>query len=71
MKDLVLNTIDDLVKELLYYGRKEDEKLPVGAIDELVKNNEITVDEMSKRFNKTLSNTLDRIQSSMESRKND
>jgi hypothetical protein len=31
---------------LLYYDRKEDEDLPVGTIEEMVMNGEVTLDEI-------------------------
>ena len=43
---IIMCTIDDAISDLLYYDRKEDEDLPVGAIQELVAKGEITVDEM-------------------------
>lgn len=49
-KELILMTVEDLIGELLYYGRKEDEDLPRGAIEEALKNGEITVDEIAEQF---------------------
>lgn len=46
----ILNTIDDLVANLLYYDRKEDENLPRGAIEQAVEHGVITVDEMIEKF---------------------
>lgn len=50
MKDRILNKISDLVADLLYYNRKEDEELPEGRIEELISLGEITIDEMVERF---------------------
>ena len=50
----IIDTIDTSVGKLLYYDRKEDEDLPRGAIDEAIKNNEITVDEMVEEYRKRL-----------------
>ena len=40
------DTTTDLLGTFLYYGRKEDEDLPRGAIQEAVKLGEITVEEI-------------------------
>lgn len=49
-KQNILNTIDDLVSGFLYYSRKEDEDLPVGAIEAAIEANEITVEEIVAAF---------------------
>lgn len=49
-KQLILNVIHDLVGELFYYGRKEDEDLPLNAIEESVSEGVITVDEINDCF---------------------
>jgi hypothetical protein len=54
MKKKILNTLDDLVGSFLYYDRKEDEGLPVGAIEKAVLNKEITIDEMVIYFKEML-----------------
>jgi hypothetical protein len=41
--------LDDMITDLLYYDRKDDETLPVGAIEDAVKAGEITVEEIVKR----------------------
>lgn len=38
--------IEDLVTDFLYYDRKEDEDLPLNTIEEVVKNGEITKEEI-------------------------
>lgn len=53
-KELVLNTVVDLVSNFLYYDRKEDEDLPRGVIDDLVKNGIVTVDEIVTLFKQKL-----------------
>lgn len=58
MKTKILNTIEDLVSQFLYYGRKEDEDLPVGAIDEAVRAGTITVDEIAGAFRTALERGL-------------
>ena len=49
-KETVLETVDDLVSDFLYYDRKEDEDLPRGKIEAMVSRGEITVDEIVERF---------------------
>lgn len=39
-----------MVSDLLYYNRKEDEDLPVGAIEQAVKDGVITVEELVECF---------------------
>lgn len=39
-------TCSDMASKLLYYDRKEDEELPVGAIEEMVLSGEVTVTEI-------------------------
>lgn len=58
MKENILNTIDDLCSDFLYYDRKEDEELSFDDIQEAVKSGEITIDEMVERFKNNLENTL-------------
>lgn len=58
MKELILNYVEDLVTSFLYYDRKEDEDLPVGAIERAIENNEITIEEISKKFSEALTQKL-------------
>lgn len=46
--------VSDLVGDLLYYDRKEDEDLPRGAIEEAVANSEISIAEICALFEKEL-----------------
>lgn len=41
-------TLSDMASKILYYDRKEDDLLPVGAIEEMVLNGEVTIDEILK-----------------------
>lgn len=45
-RDHIEATASDLVVDFLFYDRKGDEALPVGAIEEAVKAGEITVEEI-------------------------
>lgn len=49
-KRLILMTVEDLTTDLLIYGRKEDEDLPRGEIEEALKKGEISVDEIVDQF---------------------
>lgn len=49
-----MNTISDLVSSLLYYDRKEDEEMPRGAIEKMIDDGEVTVDEMVAKFSDEL-----------------
>lgn len=58
MKKIILNTINSLCSDFLYYDRKEDEDLSMEQLNEAVKSGEITVDEMVAEFRKHLENTF-------------
>ncbi len=60
-RQLILNTVADLVGEFLYYGRKEDENLPRGAIEEAVEKGEITATEIVEAFREGVFKTLQRL----------
>ena len=53
-KQIVLDNIGDLVSNLLYYDRKEDEDLRVGVIEDLVERGDLTIDEMVAKFREEL-----------------
>lgn len=54
MKDNILGAVEDLVSNFLYYDRKEDENLPLDAIDDAIKNGDITIDEIVNKFTEAL-----------------
>ena len=54
MKDIILNTVDDLVSDFLYYDRKEDENLPRGSIEKAIKKGKISVKEIVDHFESQL-----------------
>jgi hypothetical protein len=58
MKEVILNTIDDLCSSFLYYDRKEDEELSMEQLNEAVKKGKITIDEMVEKFRKNLEDTF-------------
>lgn len=50
MDEHLYNTIIDMVSNFLYYDRKEDEELPVGTIEEMIRSGETSVDEIVALF---------------------
>jgi hypothetical protein len=58
MKQIILDTIADLVGEFVYYGRKEDEQLSMDQLNKAVESGVITVDEMVAEFRKHLEDTF-------------
>jgi hypothetical protein len=57
-KELILVTVDDLVGDLLFYDRKEDEDLPRGVIEEAIREGVVTIAEMVARFEAALRDGL-------------
>lgn len=53
-RTMVFNTIYGTVADLLYYDRKEDEELRIGAIEYLIEKDIITVDEIVGAFREEL-----------------
>lgn len=53
-KQLILATINDLIADFLYYDRKEDEELPIGAINEAVRADVISIGEIVDHFRSEL-----------------
>ena len=58
MKKIILDKIDDLCSDFLYYDRKDDSVLSVKKLNKAVKDGVITVDEMVAEFRKHLENTF-------------
>jgi hypothetical protein len=57
-REIILDTVSDLVGRFMYYGRKEDEELPLGAIEEQIKAGQITVEEIVAQFESQLKDML-------------
>ena len=57
-RELILDTVSDLVSNLLWYDRKEDEDLPRGEIEAAIAAGEITVEEIVVAFAAELSGGL-------------
>ena len=53
-KSLVEATVQDLVSTFLYYGRKEDEELPVARLEDAIARDVITQEMVVKVFSETL-----------------
>ena len=58
MKQVIKNVTTDHVSDFLYYDRKEDEGLPVGAIEEAIRNGEVTVEEIVTIFENGIRSSL-------------
>jgi len=57
-KQVILNTIEDLVSKFVYYDRKEDEELSMKQLNKAVKDGIVTIDEIVAEFRKHLENTF-------------
>lgn len=53
-RDRVFATVEDLVGTFLYYGRKEDDDLPVGVIEKMVASGVVTKEEIVQKFSDSL-----------------
>ncbi len=53
-RDVIMATVSDLVGELLFYGRKEDEDLPQGEIEAAIEAGEVSVDEIVEEFRREM-----------------
>lgn len=53
-KQKIHGAVEDLVASLLYYDRKEDEDLVLGEIEDAITAGEVTVDELTNVFYRTL-----------------
>lgn len=55
----ILNAVDDLVSDLLYYDRKEDEDLERGEIEKCINDGDITRDEITAYFKDKFNEHID------------
>lgn len=53
-RQIILDIVDDLVTNFLYYDRKESSSLPLGQIEEAIRAGEITINEMVSLFQNRL-----------------
>lgn len=56
---MIIDTVSDLVSELMFYGRKEDEDLPSGSIEEAIAAGEISAAEIIAAFGDGLKEALE------------
>lgn len=54
IKEKILGIVRDEVACLLYYDRKDDEDLPLGAIEKAIEDGVITAKDIYKEFKKEL-----------------
>lgn len=58
LRSHILDTFADAISGILYYDRKEDSNLPVGAIEQAIADGVVTVDELVEKFRASLENSL-------------
>lgn len=54
MKNNILNAVNDMVGDFLYYDRKNDEILPMHMIETQIELGNITVDDIIDKFSECL-----------------
>ncbi len=54
------DNVSDMVVKFLYYDRKEDQDLPRGAIEQAIRNGEISVQDIVTQFAEELQRGIDR-----------
>jgi len=57
-RENIKTTISDLVLNFVYYDRKEDEELPVGAIEKAIQAGQISQEEIVAYFRQQLGEKL-------------
>jgi hypothetical protein len=57
-REKILAEVSDLVADFLYYGRKDDEDLPRGAIESALAAGELSLDELVGAFKTELEDNL-------------
>jgi hypothetical protein len=53
-KNVIMDAVEDLVADFLYYDRKEDEDLKLGDIELAIKECVVSVDEITDKFKNIL-----------------
>lgn len=66
IKAMILGTVDDLVVDFLFYDRKEDKEVPVGAIQEAILRGVMSESDIVKRFAEQLREALQGIEDQSE-----
>lgn len=59
-RQIILDTVSDLVADFTYYDRKEDEELPRGAIEAAIERGDVTIDQIVDHFRFMLTTRLER-----------
>ena len=59
MRDVILDTVGDLVVAFLDDDRKGDEELPRGAIESAIESREVSIDEIAALFKAKLISALE------------
>ncbi len=59
-KSIIEDTVKDAVTNFMYYDRKEDQELPVGAIEESIRSGAVSTDWIVDRFRYWLQNSVER-----------
>lgn len=57
-RQLILDTVEDLAIDFLDYGRREDEELPRGAIEQAIADGVISQSEITGHFGWSLAKRL-------------
>ena len=57
-KKIIKTRVDNVMSAFFYYDRKEDDELPAGKLQEMVKSGDITVDEIVRMFETKIRNNL-------------
>jgi hypothetical protein len=58
MKQLLKDTISDLVTDFLYYDRKVDDQIGRGDIEKMIESKETSVDEIVEEFKANIERAL-------------
>jgi predicted DNA-binding ArsR family transcriptional regulator len=53
------NTLSDMISNLLYYDRKEDDELPIGKIEKMVRDGNTSFNEIMEVIGQELKEGLD------------
>ena len=57
-REIIIDVLDDVVSDFLYYDRKESESLPMGEIEAAIMTGEIHASEIVAHFDICLYNGL-------------
>lgn len=57
-KEKIVGHVDDIVSDLLYYDRKEDQEFPPGSIEQFIIDGVITVDEIVAVFREIIEQSV-------------